>query len=206
MKKNERHQELIIKSSFPALQVPEKDSYLRRARRRAAGCHGAVGAGSRPRLTASYSIPGNWDQMLPLSGTWTGSNLEAFILWRRCLVKPCSRSKWASVRLWWWIWLVKALKAGSWLLPSPRIRLQISTLPVQLWNEPIQLTERRYACRRGASCVISDGVSDRATQRWVLKTPTRYHLLNLLEEAADYKGGPTSSGVSWWSTYRQWWT
>lgn len=123
MKKNERHQELIIKSSFPALQVPEKDLYLRRACRHAAGCHGAVGAGCRPRLAASYSIPGNWDQMLPLSGTWTGSNLEAFILWRRCLVKPCSRSKWASVRLWWWIRLVKALKAGSWLLPSPPDRV-----------------------------------------------------------------------------------
>lgn len=59
MKKNERHQELIIESSFPALQVPEKVSYLHRARSRAAGCHGAVGAGCRPRLAASYSIPGN---------------------------------------------------------------------------------------------------------------------------------------------------
>ena len=64
MKKNETHQELIIKSSFPALQVPVKDSYLRRARRRAAGCHGAAGTGCRPSLVASYSIPSNWDQML----------------------------------------------------------------------------------------------------------------------------------------------
>lgn len=33
-----------------------------------------------------------------------------------------------------------------------------------------------------ASCVISDGVSDRAAQWWVLKQPTRYHLLNLFEK------------------------
>lgn len=64
MKKNKTHEELIIKSSFPASRVPEKGCYLRRARRRAAGCHGDAGAGCRLRLAASYSIPGNWGQML----------------------------------------------------------------------------------------------------------------------------------------------
>ena len=61
MKKNGTHQELIIKSSFPALQVPEKDWYPHRACRCTAGCHGLP---CRPRLDASYSIPDNWDQML----------------------------------------------------------------------------------------------------------------------------------------------
>lgn len=59
MKRKNTHQELIIKSSFPAVQVPEKGSYQRRALKRATGCHGAVGAGCRPRPAASYSIPGN---------------------------------------------------------------------------------------------------------------------------------------------------
>lgn len=54
MKKNETHQELIIKSSFPALQVPEKDLSAQVAMEMLA----------QPRLAASYSIPGNWDQML----------------------------------------------------------------------------------------------------------------------------------------------
>lgn len=41
-------------------------------------------------LLLPTAVPGNWDQMLlwVQPGLW--SNLEAFILWRRCLVKPCS--------------------------------------------------------------------------------------------------------------------
>lgn len=84
----------------------------------AACCRCTFGAGCKLSFAASYSIPGNWDQMLLEVKTCTRSNLEAFILWG-CLVKPCSHSKWAWVQRWWWIRLVKAPKAGSWLLPSP---------------------------------------------------------------------------------------
>lgn len=57
MKKNETHQELIIKSSFPALQVPEKDLSAQVAME-------MLAQAATEALAASYSIPGNWDQML----------------------------------------------------------------------------------------------------------------------------------------------
>lgn len=89
----------------------------------------------------------------------------------------------------------------GWFLTSsfPRIRLQISRLPFQLWNEPIQLTELRQA---RASCVNSHAVSDRTTQRWVFKQPPRYHLFSLLEERGSWFKRMTDC---WWSTYMQSW-
>lgn len=52
MKKNETHQELIIKSSFPALQVPEKDLSAQVAME-------MLAQAATEALAASYSIPGN---------------------------------------------------------------------------------------------------------------------------------------------------
>lgn len=70
----------------------------------------------------------------------------------------------------------------------PWIGLQISTLPLQFWKEPIQQAhsvrgeEAEVSWAGGASCINSDVVSDRATQRWVLRRLTGFHSSGLLEE------------------------